>query len=76
MPTASNPRSADHKAIRTRAPNGTGDRVFVPLTPAERAELKERALQDHRSEASMARLIYMAGIQAMFTGPQGPATQG
>lgn len=71
MPTASTPRSADHKAIRARAPNGTGERVFVPLTPSERADLKKRADEDSRTESSMARVIYIAGLQALETAAQG-----
>lgn len=47
----------------SRAPNGIDPRrINMPLTPDEKAELKDIAQQDSRSDGAMARRIYLLGL--------------
>ena len=52
---------------RSRAPNGVmSDKpVAMRLTADEKAGLGDMAQQQNRSKSSLARLIYLRGLQAM-----------
>lgn len=65
MTTASLTPVQESAAPRARAPKGASARVWVPLQSAEEAALKTRAAQEGRTTSAMARVIYLAGLQAL-----------
>lgn len=65
MTTASLPQQAEHRAPRSRSPKGTSARVWLPLQTTEEKDLQARAQAEGRTASGMARVIYLAGIEAI-----------
>lgn len=65
MTTASPAPQSDSRTPRSRAPQGASARVWVPLQATEEQALKDRAEAEGRTTSGMARVIYLAGLEAI-----------
>lgn len=65
MTTASLAPQSESRTPRSKAPKGASSRVWVPLQITEEQDLKARAEAEGRTASGMARVIYLAGLEAI-----------